>query len=92
VNPGLEIREGFENHLIVTNDGRMLTGFLADKDPMVVVLRGIDGQNLSIPVSDIDEMKVLPTSVMPEGALRNLSEQQIRDLFAYLRSSQPVNY
>jgi len=92
INPNLEIREGFENHLIVTADGRVVNGFLADQDGQVVVLRGVDGQNLIFRRDEIEIMKVLPQSVMPEGALKKLSEQQIRDLFAYLRASQPVNY
>jgi hypothetical protein len=28
---------------------------------------------------------------MPEGLLKALAEQQVRDLFAYLRSTQPLN-
>lgn len=92
VNPSLEIREGFENYVLVTIDGRVLNGFLADKDSQIVILRGVDGQNMIIKKDDIDEMHVIPQSVMPEGALKLLTEQQIRDLFAYLRSSQPVNY
>ncbi len=27
---------------------------------------------------------------MPEGLLKDLSDQQVRDLFAYLRSTQPL--
>lgn len=92
VNPSLEIREGFENFLVVTEDGRVVNGFLADQDSQVVVLRGVDGQNLIFRRDEIDIMKALPQSVMPEGTLKKLSEQQIRDLFAYLRASQPVNY
>jgi putative heme-binding domain-containing protein len=92
VNPSLEIREGFENYVVVTNDGRVLNGFLADKDNQIVILRGVDGQNVILKRDDIDEMRVVPQSVMPEGALKLLNEQQIRDLFAYIRSSQPVNY
>jgi len=30
-------------------------------------------------------------SLMPEGLLRDLTDQQVRDLFAYLRSTQPLN-
>ncbi|MEZ6126983.1 MAG: c-type cytochrome [Planctomycetaceae bacterium] len=92
VNPSLEIREGFENHVIVTTDGRMVNGFRADNDQQVVVLRGIDGQNLIVRRDEIEEMSVSKTSIMPEGTLKTLTDQQIRDLFAYLRSSQPVNY
>lgn len=91
VNPSLEIREGFENYVVVTTDGRVLNGFLADKDNQVAILRGVDGQNIILKQEDIEEMKVVPQSVMPEGALKNLTDQQLRDLFAYVRSSQPVN-
>jgi putative heme-binding domain-containing protein len=76
---------------VVTVDGRVLNGFLADKDSQVVILRGVDGQNVILKQDEIEEMKVIPQSVMPEGALKALTDQQLRDLFAYLRSSQPVN-
>ena len=90
INPSLEIREGFENHLILTDDGRALNGFVADQDRQVVVLKGADGQSLIIPRDQIEEMKPLRRSLMPEGILKPLSDQQLRDLFAYLRASQPV--
>ena len=90
VNPSAEIREGFENYLVITDDGRVLNGFLADQDNQVVVLRSVDGRNHVIPRSQIDEMKQLPTSVMPSGLLKDLSDAEIRDLFAYLRASQPL--
>lgn len=91
VNPNLEIREGFENYVLTTVDGRVLNGFLADKDQQVVILRGGDGQNSIVRQEDIEVMKAIPQSVMPEGTLKPLSDQQLRDLFGYLRSSQPVN-
>ena len=92
VNPSLEIREGFENYIIVTTDGRVVNGFLADKDNQVVVLRGVDGQNLIFRRDEIEDMRAIKRSVMPEGTVKKLTDQQIRDLFAYLRASQPVNY
>ncbi len=92
VNPSLEIREGFENYIIITTDGRVVNGFLADKDNQVVVLRGVDGQNLIFRRDEIEDMRAIKRSVMPEGTVKKLTRQQIRDLFAYLRASQPVNY
>ena len=92
VNPNLEIREGFENHIVLTGDGRVVNGFLADQDSQVVVLRGVDGQNIILRRDEIDETIVSKVSIMPEGSLKKLSDQEIRDLFAYLRASQPVNY
>jgi putative heme-binding domain-containing protein len=91
VNPSAEIREGFETHLVVTQDGRVLTGFLVDRDNRLVVLRSAEGTDISLPRSNIDEMRVIPQSIMPEGLLGGMNEQQVRDLFAYLRSTQPLN-
>jgi putative heme-binding domain-containing protein len=90
VNPSAEIREGFENYLIYTEDGRALNGFLVDQDAKVVVLRGVEGQTVSVERDNIDRMAPVPRSLMPEGALKALTPQQVRDLFAYLRATQPL--
>jgi putative heme-binding domain-containing protein len=90
VNPNAEIREGFENYAVETRDGRSLTGFLMEQDERTIVLRGLDNQNLTLPRADLAELKPAGISLMPEGLLDALTEQQIRDLFAYLRSTQPL--
>ena len=91
VNPNAEIREGYESFLVETKDGRSLTGFRADQDAQVVVLRTPDGQTVPMPRAEIASMEPAGASLMPEGLLANLSDQQVRDLFAYLRSTQPLN-
>ncbi len=90
VNPSAEIREGYENYLVTTTDGRTLSGFLADKDNRTVVLRGIDGINMVLGQNEIREMKSSGVSLMPEGLLAAFNDRQVCDLFAYLRSTQPL--
>jgi putative heme-binding domain-containing protein len=90
VNPSAEIREGFENYIAQTADGRVLTGFIADQDANTVVLRGADGQNVIVPRDELEELRATRQSVMPDGLLKNFTDQQIRDLFAYLRARQPL--
>lgn len=90
VNPSAEIREGFETYLVITDDGLVVSGFLYDQDKQIVVIRGADGQNVTIKRENIDEMIKQPKSLMPEGLLDKLSDQELRDLFGFLRSSQPV--
>ncbi|MCS7045147.1 MAG: c-type cytochrome [Gemmataceae bacterium] len=92
VNPNAEIREGFETHVIVTESGRTLHGIIVEKDPRVVVVRTADGQRVVVPKDEIESQRIAGTSLMPEGLLQGLSDQDVRDLFAYLRSSQPLNY
>ncbi|MCI0457098.1 MAG: c-type cytochrome [Gemmataceae bacterium] len=91
VNPSAEIREGFETHLAITQDGRALTGFLVERDNRVVVLRGADGQDVVLERENLDDLRPVAQSLMPEGLLDGLSDAQVRDLFAYLRSTQPLN-
>jgi mono/diheme cytochrome c family protein len=54
------------------------------------VLKGIDGQAVILPREEIDDLRAVPTSLMPEDLLKPFSDQQVRDLFAYLRATQPL--
>ena len=89
VDPDAEIREGYEGFSVKTNDDRFLTGFLTDRGANTISLRGFDGSDLSLPRAQIAEMTPLGRSFMPEGLLDDLSDGELRDLFAYLRISQP---
>ena len=90
INPSAEIREGFENYSVETKDGRSLSGFLAEQDNRMIVLRGMDNQNVVLSRTDIAELEPAGQSLMPDGLLDGFNDQQTRDLFAYLRSTQPL--
>ena len=91
VNPSAEIREGYQNYIVATQDDRILTGFFVDRDNQVTVLRGLDGQNITLKASEIKAIKATGQSLMPTGLLDGLGEQQLRDFFAYLRITQPIS-
>lgn len=90
VNPGAEIREGFQYYTVETKDGRTLSGFFVDRDNQVTVLRGFDGENITLRSSEIAALEPTGRSLMPEGLLDGMTEQELRDFFAYLRISQPI--
>jgi putative membrane-bound dehydrogenase-like protein len=91
VNPSAEIREGYQYYLVVTTDDRVLSGFFVDRDNQVTVLRGLDGENITLRASQIRAIKPTGQSLMPVGLLDGLSDVQLRDFFAYLRISQPIS-
>jgi putative heme-binding domain-containing protein len=91
VNPSAEIREGFETQIALTKDGRVVTGFLVEQDQQTVTLRSPDGQTVSLERAELEELNKSRKSLMPEGQLKELTDEQLRNLFAYLRSSQPLN-
>jgi putative heme-binding domain-containing protein len=82
VNPSAEIRGGFETWVVTTDDGRVLTGFLVDQDKRSVSLRTQDGQTIRVNRDRIKEMQKTPRSLIPENLLKDLKEQELRDLFA----------
>ena len=61
-----------------------------ERDNQAIVIRGIDGQEVTIAAEEIQGAQPVGRSIMPEGILDGLSDQQLRDLFAYLRISQPI--
>lgn len=89
VNPSAEIREGYEDYIITTRDGRTLDGFKVDEDNKIFILRGIDGQNTVVPLEQVKSRRVSPRSIMPEGLLDDLQETELRDLFSFLASTTP---
>jgi putative heme-binding domain-containing protein len=91
VNPSAEIREGYESTVVNTKSGRTLTGIVAEKSPRIVILRTADGSRLMLSRDDIEDMTVSGSSMMPENLLQSLADKDLRDLFAYLRTSQPLN-
>lgn len=91
INPNAEIREGYENSIVVTDSGRTISGIVIEKDARVVVLRTSDAQRVVLSKDEIESMNVTGISLMPEGLLDGMSDQEVRDLFAYLRSGQPLN-
>jgi putative heme-binding domain-containing protein len=90
INPNAEIREGFEYNRVETNDGRSLSGFLVERDPQIAVLRGLEGEDITLRSSEIKDLQPVGRSLMPEGLLEGLGDKELRDFFAYLRNSQPI--
>ena len=89
VQPSAEIREGYENYSAITEDGQIITGLKVEANENLVVLRGPDGQNHSIAMEEVDELEKSKRSLMPAGLLNGFSDEEIRDLFAYLISTTP---
>ena len=56
----------------------------------MIVLRGLDGQDVSLARADLREVRRAPASLMPAGLLAGFTDQELRDFFAYLRLPQPI--
>jgi len=91
LDPSAEIREGYASVEVETRDGRTLAGFLTERDARSTTVRTLDGQDQVLVAADVREVRPTGRSLMPEGLLDGLDDRQLRDFFAYLRSSQPFS-
>ncbi|MEZ6139062.1 MAG: ThuA domain-containing protein [Zavarzinella sp.] len=92
VDPSGYIRPEFVSNQIHLLDGRKLTGIAKeDGEGRISISQYIDNkvQQLTVAKSEIEEMYPSRVSLMPEKILDQLSEEQIRDLLAYLASDPP---
>jgi putative heme-binding domain-containing protein len=89
VAPSAEIREGFQSYSLVTDDGRVLTGMIAAQDLKSTTLQTADQQLITVAKENILELQAMQVSLMPQGTLSDLNDQQIRMLFQYLSSPAP---
>jgi putative heme-binding domain-containing protein len=84
LTPSRRIEPKFATYLVQTTDGRSFSGVLVRRDANVVVLRDIQGKEASLKTDDVEEVRPLPTSLMPEGQLAGLTAQEAADLLEYL--------
>jgi putative membrane-bound dehydrogenase-like protein len=83
-DPSLVIGAGYRSYTVATQDGRVLNGLLVEESPQRVVLKVQGGKLETIPRADIDVYKVSEISMMPEQLEKQLTPQEIIDLFAFL--------
>jgi len=90
VAPSLEIREGYQAWTLALSSGSVLTGFVENETDDLLVIKGIDGSSQTIEKEEIEQRKPQSLSIMPERILDPLKPNEISDLLAYLRSTQPI--
>ena len=89
LDPNALIGQGYELHMIEKNDGSTVTGMLASENDSELVLRMV-GIETKVSKKDVKANKPLGLSMMPEGLLSGLSDEEVRDLVVYLMSPSQV--
>ncbi len=91
VHPSAEIRAGYEMSSIETTDGRLLSGFLSRNAEDLVGIRTVGGSETILQRAQITRLEMQDRSLMPEALLEGMADEELRDLFNYLRSPQPLS-
>jgi putative heme-binding domain-containing protein len=89
LDPSASVPQDYRISTVVLVNGRVLSGIVGAPVGRTVPVQMQD-QRLVIDRDDIEEMIPSTLSLMPDGLLKPLNENQIRDLIAYLRSPTQV--
>jgi putative heme-binding domain-containing protein len=84
VDPNLGIREEFTSFVLATTDGQTLTGYLTENQPQSVTILDLAQNKVLIPRERIKTLTASPVSLMPESLLAAYTDEQLRDLFAWV--------
>ncbi len=88
-DPSLVIGAAYQARTVVTADGRVLTGLLAEDSDQRIVLKVQGGKLETVARADVDELAISPLSLMPEDLEKQLKPQEMADLFALLTLDRP---
>jgi putative membrane-bound dehydrogenase-like protein len=85
IDPNASIREGYETFHFETTDGRTLEGKIGRKEGTTLQIQtSHNGKTVVLPENRLRSREILQWSTMPEGLLTGLSNQEIKNLVAFL--------
>jgi len=90
VNPSYDVPDAYKMVSILTVDGRIVNGVLAEEDGNRVILKTAEQPRVVIAKADIELRKISSKSMMPDGQLEQLETQEMIDLIKYLRTTEQV--
>jgi putative heme-binding domain-containing protein len=88
-DPSAVVAADFTLVVVTLKDGRVLSGIISARTEQTLTVKMI-GMETTVDKSDIVKQEQLPISMMPEGLLTALKEEQVRDLVSYLMSNGQV--
>ncbi|HKS35914.1 MAG TPA: c-type cytochrome [Verrucomicrobiae bacterium] len=89
LDPNAVIPNDYRASTIETKDGRSITGIVKQQDDKAVTI-ATPTETLVLPRNEIDSIQQSELSMMPEGLLAPLADQEVRDLIYYLGRSGQV--
>jgi putative heme-binding domain-containing protein len=84
LDPSAGISHNFETYVATTDDGKVVSGLLVSKTDAEVVLRDANAIQHTLKMDSVEELRKLPTSLMPADLQKTMSAQDLVDIVEYL--------
>lgn len=86
--PSARLEQSYQSTRILTLDGQVYNGLVRHQDDVSIELQLNAERSMVLSNDNIDRMEPSTVSVMPAGILELLTEEEISDLMALLRSAK----
>ena len=90
LNPNAEVQDAYKMVVVTTRDGRTRAGNVIAETDRQITLRVVGGDPVAIAKADIQSRESTATSMMPPGLFDALTDREVIDLVAYLRTVEQV--
>ncbi|WP_245542639.1 PVC-type heme-binding CxxCH protein [Segetibacter koreensis] len=86
--PNLSISSGFDLWSVELKDGGSFQGIISTETPTAITVKNAGREEKTIRRADIKSLKALNMSSMPTGLEKQINQQQMADLIAYLKENK----
>lgn len=86
IEPNAAIEAAYRIFQLKLKAGEVIEAFYVSEDATAYVIRQAGGADRRIPKAEVSSAKYLRRSLMPEGLLDGFTDEQVTDLFTYLKS------
>jgi putative heme-binding domain-containing protein len=89
LDPNQAVESRYVEYAAELTDGRVFSGIVADETSTSLTLIGPEEKRQSILRSDLESLRSTGRSLMPEGLEKDLTQQDLADIIAFVGKSQP---
>jgi len=90
LDPNAIVGKDYQQTFVKMKDGQAMAGIVTQETEKAISLKTLAGEIVTVQKSDVASTELSPLSMMPEGLLAAMQEEDVRDLFTYLRQKQQV--
>ena len=84
VYPSKHVVERFKASVVVTDDGKILKGFITERNADFLSVTDLQNRVTRLRQDEVESVQTQNVSLMPAKLLSRLTDEEIRDLLAFL--------
>lgn len=89
LDPNREAQPNYNTYTVITTDALIYNGIISSEGTNSITIRKAEGKEDIVLRSNIDELVASGKSLMPEGLEKDLSEQDLADIIAFIKTIKP---